>query len=111
MIGRVYHPDTWNCVDFAFAELNAAGIPTPDISEAKTAPGFFRTVRKHFIRAEWPPQENDFVVMVSMGRFHVGVWKNWRVKHCQDQVQSTDLGTIKTEFSKVEFLRYVPDHN
>lgn len=106
-IGQRYDPDTYNCVDFAWELL---GPTAPDVSQCKTVPGFFRTLRKHWQRASWPPAENDLVVMVSCRQWHLGVWRSGRVWHCLDQAQATDYGTIKAMYPRVEFYRHVSDN-
>lgn len=110
-IGRAYDPNTYNCVDFAWEVLAAAGIPAPDVTHCKTVPGFFRTLRHHWQPAAWPPQDYDLVVMVSCGQWHLGVWRDHRVWHCLDQAQATDYGTIKAMYPRVEFYRHVQDHS
>ena len=107
ILGRVYDSDNYNCVDFAFELLRENNMPTPDIDVCKTVPGFFRALRKHWSPAEWPPVNFDLVVMVSCGQWHIGVWKDGRVWHCSEQSQATDLGTIKSCYSRVEFYRHV----
>lgn len=110
-IGRAYDPNTYNCVDFAWEVLGAAGLPAPDVSQCKTVPGFFRTLRRHWQPATWPPKDFDLVVMVSCGQWHLGVWRDHRVWHCLDQAQATDYGTIKAMYPRVEFYRHVQDHS
>lgn len=110
-LGKPYDANTYNCVDFAWGVFADSGVEVPDISHCRTSPGFFRILRKHWQPAIWPPEENDLVVMTSLGRWHIGVWKSGKVWHCEGQAQATDYGTIKAMYNRVEFYRHVPEQN
>jgi len=111
ILGKAYHPDTYNCVDFIAEMLAEHGVAFPNTDDCTTATGFIRRIRKSGWTPvhQWPPCDLDMLVLRGPEGLHVGLWYKWRVWHCEGQSQATNWGTIRDIYDLLGIYRH--DHD
>lgn len=106
-LGRVYHPELYNCVDFVDEMLREHGLQLPDeCQKATSALGFMLAIR----RGGWAPvtdrRDLDLMVFKTAAGLHVGLWYDHKVWHCDGQSQATDPGIMSAHYKLLGVYRH-----
>ena len=107
MLGKAWDAERYNCVDFASRLLVEHGLPALPENAASAAQFMLAVRRAGWVPVSWPPRDMDLMLFRSVSGLHIGIWKQYRVWHCDEQSTATDWGTMQSRYRLEGIYRHV----